>query len=1075
MSNFHRLTVPSYFGGLPSGYDYINNATSGTPANANGVLTYGPNIGSYFIGFGDDATSADGNRPAQALAQNTDYLDNLMRSDLVQMARTPSSTVSGSPQTSVTITGTGNIWLGSGGYSFEDLFHVVDSNERDIEVSGTKVVVSAISAGGTLGGGFATANVTLTLNVGVPVGVTFYLYYCSRTNLATLPIDAMTVPFMRNSDAVDGSVVDFVAQISNPHALGNAVAGLQAYRFQGPDGVRLAKNDTMFFDCDPADSGALVRQFAWTTRELSVNRLVAGLYDDPTSTLFAGLTGILQTDTGVGFSTLGTFFMQDNNLRSGASTGMAMFWPLTSATSANGDQYPRLFEIAVTESAFGSTTPPSLLHYVNGRWCCTVGDGSLSFGDFSGATAIQTACAYATAVGATNLHIQVKRGLYQITTAIVTTANVVIEGVSDAQVVIEGAVTSGSAMFNPTGGHLILKSLELLYSSGTQFAIVGAAGTSLFMDEVNVVNLGIQMLNSATYNNIAAVYCRKCRFAPSTAGIIAVDLQFNDDNASLHNGYYFDECSWFCSDETQPCRIYAADSTHSATVSRVRFQTCSYTLGGTATTSSHLTHNTGVLEVNPNGGNGLLTVVDMLWVDCFPLSLSTAANAPLARIYSVALGDNVGANLAIIGRIEIRGGRWICNQSHATAISPVFIAAQEIVVDDVIFIANTLTSGGPSSEDTNILDGVSHSTADWAQFIFAPGAQTVSALSSDIRLCMRDVSFRQMRSASNSGDLWLFLGPQTNIDGITMTDYVAGGGGSNPNSRLRVTPPGIMPNPGSSLGSMRNITMIATPLGSGQYTAGAGIGTAGVVMLMPTAQSVTSEQPYLAIERLFLSGFEGTETDDGIVLPNASSYSSVGWAYALIDCQCFGATAGSPAAGLALYGHGTSGQGGNLMALDNFKLIRGVFTGYANGIILNPDYMGGVLLDGVRCKNNSGFGLSVIPASWQNTSRTQMLTVVNGQFCDNLGGNGQVQIMGHTAGDILYTIFKGNICTLNGSIDYARFAQGNGTVALPGTAVPGISFFLYGVHTGVAGSSSGVVDFVATGSMMENMALLKTP
>jgi hypothetical protein len=129
---FHRLTVPTYFGGLPAGYDYVNNAVSGTPADANGVLTYGPNIGSYFIGFGDDATSADGNRPAQALSQNTDFLDNLLHTDLVQMVRTADQTVSGSPQTSITLTATaGTIWLGSGGYALQDLFHITDSLGRE--------------------------------------------------------------------------------------------------------------------------------------------------------------------------------------------------------------------------------------------------------------------------------------------------------------------------------------------------------------------------------------------------------------------------------------------------------------------------------------------------------------------------------------------------------------------------------------------------------------------------------------------------------------------------------------------------------------------------------------------------------------------------------------------------------------------------------------------------------------------------------------------------------------------------------------------------------------------------------
>src|SRR5579862_2419668 len=95
---FHRLTVPSYNGGLPAGYDYVNNAVSGTPAPANGVLVAGPNTGSYFIGFGDDGTSANANRPNMALAQNTDYLDNLLHQDIAVPA--VSSTITSAGDTS---------------------------------------------------------------------------------------------------------------------------------------------------------------------------------------------------------------------------------------------------------------------------------------------------------------------------------------------------------------------------------------------------------------------------------------------------------------------------------------------------------------------------------------------------------------------------------------------------------------------------------------------------------------------------------------------------------------------------------------------------------------------------------------------------------------------------------------------------------------------------------------------------------------------------------------------------------------------------------------------------------------
>jgi hypothetical protein len=1076
MSVFHRLTVPSYFGGLPAGYDYINNATSGTPANADVQKASGPNIGTYFIAFGEDATSSDANRPALALSTNTDYLDNLLRSDLVELVRTTDTTVSGSPQTSITLTGLGTIWLGSGGYAFQDLFHIVDSNERDIEVSGTKVVVSSISAGGTLGGGFATGNVTVTLNVGIPVGVTFHMYYCQRTNLATLPIDAMTLPFMRNADSVDGSVVDFVAQISEPGLLGSNVTALQAYSFSTPYG-RLAATSIFDLDCDPTDSGATYRVFNFRTRNQSVNRQLAVFYDDPTSSLFTGLSGILKTDTGVGFGTLGTFFFQDENLSS-AGSSLNKTWGLTSATSAYGDQFPRIFDVPVTFNMIGAQVP-SLLNYVNGRWETTCGDGTVSFGDFSGPQSIAAAIAYAASVGVavTNLNIKLKRGTYNFTTFVNLPANcdVVIEGVSPSQTILQGNVSGilQNAMFNLSSGRLWLKGLSMQWVSGQQYAVIGSAGTSLFMDNVEVVNLGISMTNAATYKDIAAIYCRNCRFAPSTSGVVQWLLTFSDSNAHVHNGFYFEDCSWFCSDETTPMRILGATGGTASIVQRVRFQGCSYTLGGTATTSSHLTNNTGVLEVNPGGGNALLWLYDVEWVDCFVTSVSSAANSPVARIYSVALGDNTGANLAVIGRVAIRGGRWTCNQTHATAISPVLIAAQEIVINDVIFISNVLTSGGPSSEDTNLIDGISHSTADWAQFIFAPGAQTVSALSSDIRLGMRDVSFRQMRSAPNSGDLWLFLGAQTDVDGIVMTDYVSGGGGSNPNSRLRITPPGIMPNPGSSLGHISNVTMSATALGSGQYTAGAATGTAGVVMLMPTGTSITSEAPYLTIQQLFITGFFGTETDDGIVLPNSSSYTSIGWAYALIDCQCFGATVGTPACGLALYGHGTSGQGSNFCVLDNFKVIRGVFCNFADGMVLNPDYIGGVLIDGVRCRDNGQYGASIEPNSWGNTSRMQCLTVVNSFFTDNLGGNGQIQISSATAGSLTYCVFKGNSCTLNGALDYARFSLGGN--ALASTYNQGHSFFIYGAETTITGGGTNTMGYANGDTMLENMALLKTP
>jgi hypothetical protein len=92
MADFHRLVAPTYHGGLPGAYDYINDPANNTPPDPGapapadgkkgGTPPTSPNAGTYFIAFGEDARAENVNRVAQALAQNTDYLDDLLHRDL---------------------------------------------------------------------------------------------------------------------------------------------------------------------------------------------------------------------------------------------------------------------------------------------------------------------------------------------------------------------------------------------------------------------------------------------------------------------------------------------------------------------------------------------------------------------------------------------------------------------------------------------------------------------------------------------------------------------------------------------------------------------------------------------------------------------------------------------------------------------------------------------------------------------------------------------------------------------------------------------------------------------------------
>lgn len=185
---FHRLVVPTYFGGLPGGYDYINNALVGTPSFADNAKVGGTNAGTYFVAFGEDATSSDFNRSANALAQNCDYLDDVVRRDLASPVKT-SDVVAGAPVPSILLTGPG-IFVGEGGTpntvaGIRTFVQVVDENDSEIfDSAGAECQVTAISPE-TPGDGFSVGNITLTISPAIPTGKTYRVYYFVRSNLAT--------------------------------------------------------------------------------------------------------------------------------------------------------------------------------------------------------------------------------------------------------------------------------------------------------------------------------------------------------------------------------------------------------------------------------------------------------------------------------------------------------------------------------------------------------------------------------------------------------------------------------------------------------------------------------------------------------------------------------------------------------------------------------------------------------------------------------------------------------------------------------------------------------------------------
>ena len=221
MTLFHRFAVPTYAGGLPAGYDFINNAGGGTPAFADGAKTAGPNAGTYFVAFGEDATSSDVNRPAQALAQNCDFLDDTLHRDIALPVRT--STGTGAPTASLLITGPG-IFMGLAGAAIGNLFQVTDANDEAITVGDTEIVIaSAVDSGSVpVGGGFSLGNVTVTFNIAVPSGQTYHVWYGERTNFATFPADGLTTSRIRSLTEIDAEIEELFYNLHGNNLAWNA-------------------------------------------------------------------------------------------------------------------------------------------------------------------------------------------------------------------------------------------------------------------------------------------------------------------------------------------------------------------------------------------------------------------------------------------------------------------------------------------------------------------------------------------------------------------------------------------------------------------------------------------------------------------------------------------------------------------------------------------------------------------------------------------------------------------------------------------------------------------------------------
>ncbi len=197
MALFHRFVDPTYFTfpgesfpAAPGGtgtiglhtYDRVNVESGGigggTSANADAQVAAGLNTFTYFIQFGQDATSLATNRGFRAVFESLDTVDDILRTSLPRRA----SQAAASPA-SISVVVTGEVFVSDdAGTPANELFYIVETaTGRPIYNGLTRVVIADVDNGapGTIIGTGWFTNPRVLFNT--TVNVAYTLYYGTRT------------------------------------------------------------------------------------------------------------------------------------------------------------------------------------------------------------------------------------------------------------------------------------------------------------------------------------------------------------------------------------------------------------------------------------------------------------------------------------------------------------------------------------------------------------------------------------------------------------------------------------------------------------------------------------------------------------------------------------------------------------------------------------------------------------------------------------------------------------------------------------------------------------------------------
>lgn len=822
---FHRLNAnPAGYDAFPAGYDFINNPAAngdpGVPANVDGKKASGPNQGTYYVAFGEDATSSDANRGFQALAQNTDWLDNALRKPIAMPTRTTDTTAVGAVS-AIILPDASGVYLGTTGSdaipeTLLSLFSVLDSNDDEIidPTTGTRCDVTAIT-GGTVGTGFSAGTITLTITPAIPAGTTYRVYYANKNNLLNMPVDALTVIKIRGAQELPAGFEDFQKQISR--LTGTNVVALVATMIETPNGTRLAKSSAQSFEVDPDGTVGGIHRFFWRKARDTGGPVTMFEVNDDTS-LGGVSAGRVRLFSGAVHEFVGTGLFRDANVAAGAAQGGA-FIPWSSSTASFGDKYLRVAEAGPV----GSAQTPTIFRALNSKWTVTVGDGTNSFGDFSGSDAIQQALAYIAAVNASaTVHIKLKKGTY-----IINDANGIVDFASGSYATLEGVnpndtVISTSSTAIPlqcnTLGFLRLKNLKIVRTAGNTTGFSNAGQTCLFAENCWFQNFAFLVLDptpsglSGTPTARNAIHMKECRFETNTLGVCPFTMQFSF-NSSAFSGYVFEDCLWYVNDSAVPAvRIQAKAAMAANAVARgFHFLRSAFHLGSTGVTTGNPNGPCGPIDIKSNGttyGSNGLRITDITFEECNVFA-GSAKNSD-ATVQLLYLTPYDGSGTVQIDNFTVRGGKWLI-MKNSPQLLPFWVGSAFSWIDGNVgrhpfhFTFNDVITGWANAGDYSGTGTTATGTYGVApasynsSIVVSVTSQPAYFISAYYSTTMKNVTFVGACGSSNQADLWIDNCYALDVDNVQLV-IQSSTAAVKPDYRMKFSPQNIVqatPTPSS--------------------------------------------------------------------------------------------------------------------------------------------------------------------------------------------------------------------------------------------------------------------------------------